>query len=161
MISLLVFLSWDNIWIDQIALWFLLSFGVMPSVFFLPHLSTEKVFQFRYMNVDMIMKRDQPDENTTFPPPVEFTLKRLEVIGRIEEDGLDIEVSFSASLETCGFLLRIFGLREWSAITLLTRISQNLARRFRTLNHWRAHKFFQVFFSICLLRLCQNWIHHS
>ena len=49
------------------------------------------------MNVpmEMIMKRDESDDDATVPPTVAFTLNRLEVIGRIEEDGLDIEVSFS------------------------------------------------------------------
>ena len=48
------------------------------------------------MNVpmEMIMKRDESDDDATVPPTVAFTLNRLEVIGRIEEDGLDIEVSF-------------------------------------------------------------------
>ena len=47
------------------------------------------------MNVPMEMtkKGDESDDNA----PVPFTLKRLEVIGRIEEDGLDIEVSFPSS----------------------------------------------------------------
>ena len=38
-----------------------------------------------------------------------------------------------ASLENFGLILRIFGLPDWGAITLSTRISQNLARRLLTL----------------------------
>ena len=45
------------------------------------------LFQFQYMNVPMVNMGADGNGNET------FTLKRLEVIGRIDTNGLDIEVS--------------------------------------------------------------------
>ena len=52
-------------------------------------IASKNLFQFRYMNVPMVNMGADGNGNET------FTLKRLEVIGRINPNGLDIEVSFT------------------------------------------------------------------
>ena len=52
----------------------------------------ENIFQFRYLGVPM-SKYTLGAEGEVIKEET-FTLKRLEVIGRIENEGLDIEVSY-------------------------------------------------------------------
>ena len=52
----------------------------------------ENVFQFRYLGVPMY--KDTFDAEGKVIKQESFTLKRLEVIGRIQPEGLDIEVSY-------------------------------------------------------------------
>ena len=58
--------------------------------------SPENIFQFRYINVPMLKNAVTADDGTVSGD--EFTLKRLEVIGRILPNGLDIEVSTFSKL---------------------------------------------------------------
>ena len=51
-------------------------------------IASKNLFQFRYMNVPMVNKGADGNGNKT------FTLKRLEVIGKIDANGLDIRVSW-------------------------------------------------------------------
>ena len=50
---------------------------------------SESLFQFRYMNVPMVRRTTDENENVTVE---DFTLNRLEVIGRINPEGLNIKV---------------------------------------------------------------------
>ena len=69
--------------------------------------SPEKIFQFRYINVPMLKNPIKDDEGNFITDDDgnvsgdEFTLKRLEVIGRILPNGLDIEVSISQASIIC------------------------------------------------------------
>ena len=50
-----------------------------------PSPKIDNVFQFRYMGVKMMYMEEEEEEE-------EFTLEKLEMIGRIMEEGLDIQV---------------------------------------------------------------------